>query len=127
MTVSVAQTVSFVPQLWGNNVVGFQWAGLGNTSGTNTGQSLGGPGFTDYSIQLEGTAGAGFTLVIEGSNDQTNFRTLNDPFGNALSFTSTGVIKQVTEIALLVRPRVTAGDNTTNVTVTMVRGSHSPN
>lgn len=73
-------------------------------------------GFSDRSIVVTGTFGAGGTLVWEGSNDGTNYVTLTDPQGNALSITSAGV-KAVTEAVIFARPRVTAGDGTTSLSV----------
>ena len=74
---------------------------------------------SDRSVQVTGTFGTGGTLVIEGSNDGTNWRTLNDPQGTALSFTVAG-LRQVQELTRLLRPRVTAGDGTTNLVCTMI-------
>lgn len=76
-------------------------------------------GFSDRSLQVEGTFGVGGTVVWEGSNDGVNFHTLNDPFGVALSFSAAG-LKAVTEACQFVRPRVTGGDGTTALTVTSV-------
>lgn len=73
--------------------------------------------YADRSAQVEGTFGAGGTVLIEGTNDGTNWRTLTDPLGNLLSITAAG-IKQVTEAVLQMRPRVSAGDGTTSLTVT---------
>lgn len=87
----------------------------------NVAQNFGGgaqdlAGFSDRSIVVTGTFGAGGTVVWEGSNDGTNYVTLTDPQGNALSITSAG-IKAVTEAVIFARPRVTAGDGTTSLTV----------
>ena len=56
---------------------------------------------------------------MEGSNDGTNFRVLNDPQGNATNV-ATAKIVQITEVTLQTEPVVTAGDGTTNLTVTLV-------
>lgn len=63
--------------------------------------------FADRSVQVEGTFG-GASVLIEGSNDTTTFRTLTDPQGNDLSV-STAKIEMVTEVTRLLRPRVTGG------------------
>lgn len=120
---AVAPTfVSVGQQIQGNNVVIYTWAAIGNgTSGT----AIAGGGFADRSFQVEGTFGAGGTVVIEGSNDGTNFHTLNDPFNNAISLTSAN-IRQVTEITAFIRPRVSAGDGTTSITVTAAECNHLP-
>jgi hypothetical protein len=70
-------------------------------------------------VQLAGTAGAGLNVVVEGSNDGTNWATLKDPFANPIAFTTAG-ISQIVEISRYIRPRVAGGDGTTNVTVTLV-------
>lgn len=74
--------------------------------------------FPDWSAQLLGTFGAGGTVVLEGSNQETPtvYSTLNDPQGNALSVTS-AKIEQALELTRWVRPRVTAGDGTTAIQV----------
>jgi hypothetical protein len=74
-------------------------------------------GFADRSIQVEGTFGAGFNMVWEGSNDGVNFHTLKDPFSVLLTWVG-AALNEVTEAVVLARPRVTGGDGTTSVTVT---------
>lgn len=75
-------------------------------------------GFADKSMQVDGTFGAGGTVIAEGSNDGVNFHTLNDPQGNPISITAAG-IKTILESVLHVRPRVTGGDGTTSLAITM--------
>lgn len=72
-------------------------------------------GAGDRTIQVVGTFGAGGTIVIEGTLDGTNFATLKDAGGTALSLTAAG-IRTVLENVLAIRPRVTAGDGTTSLT-----------
>ena len=100
-----------------NNLVTIiTWANLGSS---DDGAPVGGSGWADKSIQVEGTFGSGGTIVLEGSNDGTNYRTLNDPFGVQLSLTSAG-IHAITEATKFIRPRVTAGDGTTAITATVL-------
>lgn len=75
----------------------------------------------DRSIQVDGTLGAGGTVLIEGCNEATpvNWYTLNDPSSTALSITALKV-EQVLEITRWIRPKVSAGDVTTSLTVTML-------
>lgn len=73
---------------------------------------------SDRCVTVSGTFGSGGTLVIEGSNDGTNYYTLNDLQGNALSFTS-AKIEGISELPTYIRPRVTAGDGTTSLNVYM--------
>lgn len=75
--------------------------------------------FTDRSAAVTGTFGAGGTLIIEGTIDGTNWFTLTDPQGNNLSFTSAR-LEAISEATVQIRPRVTAGDGTTALTVTML-------
>lgn len=74
--------------------------------------------FADISIQVMGTFGAGGTLLIEGSNElvPTTWATLNDPQGNALSITA-AKMEHLLEGARWIRPRVSAGDGTTDLDV----------
>jgi hypothetical protein len=75
--------------------------------------------YADKSAQVFGTFGAGGSLRIEGSNDGENWAVLTDPQGNDLVFTS-AKIEMVTEATLHVRPKVTAGDGTTALTVVLL-------
>lgn len=92
------------------------WTPLANT---DAGDPLEMVGSADRSIHIEGTFGAGGTVLIEGSNDGTNYRVLHDPGGNALSLTSAQIIA-VLEISAFIRPRVSAGDGTTALTATLL-------
>jgi len=74
------------------------------------------PGSSVRSVQVGGTFGAGGTVVIEGSNDGTNYVTLTDPQGNALS-KGAAALESVQEVTRYIRPRVTAGDGTTAIDV----------
>lgn len=85
----------------------------------DTGNPIEMPSFADRSIQVVGTFGAGGNLRIQGSNDGTNYATLTDPQGNDLNITA-AKIEQVTEVVRWIRPNVTAGDGTTNLTVILL-------
>lgn len=93
------------------------WSGLTQTT-SDDGAPIELPDYADRSIQVQGTIGAAGNLRIEGSNDGTNYVVLTDPQGTALNITASGVIEQVQEITRYLRPRVTAGDGTTNLNVT---------
>jgi len=83
------------------------------------GIALAKPEFVDRSIQVLGTFGGG-TVVIEGSVDGTNYKTLTDPQGNALSVTA-AKIEAVSELVSLIRPRTTAGAiGVTDLTVALI-------
>lgn len=93
----------------------FQWTGLLNG---DSGNPLEHADFGDRCVQITGTFGAGGTIVIEGSNDGTNYVTLTDPQGNAISKTA-AAIEAISENTRYVRPRVTAGDGSTDLAVTL--------
>lgn len=92
------------------------WPGLANG---DTGQPFTLASYADRSIQVEGTFGAGGLVVVQGTIDNTNWRTLNDPYSNAISIT-TPKIEAVSELVNGIRPAVTAGDGTTSLTVSMM-------
>jgi len=102
------------------------WDGLDGTA-PDTGtpfdvSSVPGAGGADRSVQITGTFGDN-TVVLQGSNDGTNYVTLSDPQGNAISKT-TASIEAVLEYTRMVRPAFTATGTGTSIVVTlMVRGS----
>lgn len=76
-------------------------------------------GFADRSVQVVGTFD-GATIVIEGSNDGTNYHTLNDPQGNALTITSAKT-EQILEVTRWIRCRVSVnGAGSTDLDVYLV-------
>lgn len=92
------------------------WTPLANG---DAGSALTAASLADKTVQILGTFGAGGTVIIEGSNDGgTTWATLNDSRGegNALSFTAANVCT-ILENTERIRPRVTAGDGTTALTV----------
>jgi hypothetical protein len=88
------------------------WTGLLG-AGTDVGQAFDvttvpGAGGADRSVHFVSGAWNGTTAVLQGSNDGTNFLTLADPQGTALSATSDD-IETVLEYTRSVRPSVSAG------------------
>lgn len=78
--------------------------------------------YSDRSIQVTGEDGGG-TFTIEGSLDGTNYVTLTDPQGNALSFTAPGILEQISEATVWIRPALTGGSaGTLVVTIFGKRG-----
>jgi len=76
--------------------------------------------FPDKSVQVEGTFGTGGTISVEGSNDGTNRRILNDSRGEGNPLTLTAAdVRVVLENTKQVRPNVTAGDGTTSLSVSI--------
>jgi hypothetical protein len=101
----------------GVDAVVITWANLTN-AGSDSGQPVQRPALVDRSVQVTGTFGTGGTVVFEGSNDGVNYSTLSNLQGNAISITAAG-LTQVTEASAWMRPRITGGDGTTSLTVTV--------
>ncbi len=99
------------------------WAAL-TQAGLDSGVPYECPGAADRSVQVTGTLGAAGSVRIEGSNvaapaSDADWFVLTDPQGNALNLTALGG-EAVTEITRWIRPRVTAGDGTTSLTVRLL-------
>lgn len=75
--------------------------------------------YTDKSVQVTGIFGVGGSVAFEGSNDGVNWSVLTDAQGNDLNFAA-AKIELVSEATFRVRPRVTAGDGTTSISVTLL-------
>lgn len=101
---------------FGDNAVLVSWTGLLNG---DDGVPVELPGASLRSIQFTGTFGTGGTILLEGSNDGSNYVTLTDPQGNAISKTSAG-LEASEEVTRYVRPRVSAGDGSTSLTATLL-------
>lgn len=78
------------------------WMGLTNG---DVGREIDFSQYTDRSVQVSGAFGDG-ALVIEGSNNGTDFAVLTDPQGSDLNLIS-AKIELVTEATRYLRPRVT--------------------
>ena len=78
------------------------------------------PALTDRSVQVTGTAGAGGSISIQGSNDGVNFVVLNDVFGGLLSALAPGTLKQINEECAWIKAVVAGGDGTTAMSVIVV-------
>lgn len=61
----------------------------------------------DKSVQISGTTVT--SVALQGSNDNLEYYTLNDPQGNALSGISAEKIEQILENTLYIKPVVTTG------------------
>ena len=107
---------TFADSAGDGSVLIVQWTPLANG---DSGSPLEVSAWAERSVQITGTFGTGGTVVIQGSNDGTNWATLNNAQGTGLSFTSAN-IKQVAEMTRYMRPNVTGGDVTTSLTVTML-------
>jgi len=108
-------TRDLVPQSIFGNARLITWSGLLNG---DDGQPFEAHDFADCSVQFGGTFGAGGTVVWEGSNDGSAYFTLTDVQGSGISKTA-AAIEQVAEACRWMRPRVTAGDGSTSMVVTL--------
>jgi len=71
------------------------------------------------SIQVSGTVGAGGSVNVQGSNDGTNWATLDESTGDALSTMGVG-IKDILQNTQFIRPSVVGGDGTTAIKVVII-------
>ena len=97
----------------------YTWTPLTTTD--TTGAPVTAIGAGDRTVQFTGTFGS-TTATLEGSLDGTNYATLTDPFGNAISFTATG-LKAVVENCSYIRPKVTGGSAVSVTCKLLVRAS----
>jgi hypothetical protein len=102
------------------DVVLYQWTGMLNG---DYGAAIQVPALADRSVQILGTLGTGGSVRIHGSNKpapvettDTDWAVLTDPQGNDLNIASLKA-ESITEPMLWIRPKVTAGDGTTNLTI----------
>ena len=102
----------------GNHVLVWTWTPM-RYSGSDVGAPIKVHDYADRSVQVTGTFGTGGNVRIEGSNDGTNYVVLADPSSANLDI-ATEKIEAVLEFVRYIRPRITAGDGTTSLTVTMV-------
>lgn len=90
------------------------WANIANGD-TCTDVEL--PGFNIRSIQFAGTFG-GATIVLQGSNDSTNYSTLTNGRGTAISKTA-AAFEDVHQVSRLTRPSISGGAGST-ITATLL-------
>lgn len=112
-------TRAFAVTTKAHGVLKVVWTGLLNG---DDGTPFEVPWVSEKSVHVKGTPGGGTPgIVLEGSNDDVTptYITLRDPASANLSFSAEG-LKQVLENPLLVRPRVTGGDGTTNWTCILI-------
>lgn len=102
-------------EILGERTIRATWANMANG---DDGAPIDWPYYADRSVQVRGTFGAAGSVTMEGSNDGANFEALSDPRGNALAINS-AKIEQVEDCCFRTRPRVTAGDGTTSLTVVL--------
>jgi len=113
-------TINVTAELRDSSYYKHSWSGI---TEADTGEAIQMPGLSPKTGQVDGTFGTGGTLVLEGSNDGTNWFQLSDFFsGAALTFTAAGIFT-IAQNVEYVRPRVSAGTGVAvNVTLVSVRG-----
>jgi hypothetical protein len=117
---TITPTVSDVAKFRDNaTLASYEFSGSGDT-----GVAMEQPGSAIRSVQIAGTFDSA-TVVVEGSNDGTNYVTLTDPQGNAISKTA-AAIEAIEEVTRYVRPRSSGGGANTALTISFMlvrRGS----
>ena len=97
-------------------VLAVTWTGLTQTT-SDTGDPIKAAEYSDKTFHCFGTFGVGGSLVIEGSNDGTNWAPVSNRQGvTPFAFTALG-INTSQDKPIWMRPRVTAGDGSTSLTV----------
>jgi hypothetical protein len=110
-------TVTYAPN-GEDSAVQAVWSGLLQSS-SDVGAAAQLPG-ADRTFQLTGTLGAGGQCPLEGSMDGTTWGALHDAAGNAIVLDAIGEVATPMEATPYVRPGTTAGDGTTNLTLTCI-------
>jgi len=90
-----------------------EWSGL---LPTDTGATIELIDYADKTATITGTFGSGGSITLQGSNDGTNWFSLNDLMFSPITRTS-AAMTLILEAPRYIRPVVTAGDGTTNLTV----------
>ncbi len=91
-----------------------------NDTGLPLNPNGGSVSFSDKTVHVKGTFGVGGNVIIEGSNDGSTYITLTDPLGVDLNTITAETVVAILENPLYIRPRVTAGDGTTDIDVILV-------
>lgn len=93
------------------------WSAVGNAdTGTAVSLALG----SEKSVQMVGTW-ASATIVLQGSNDGTNWAALTDPQGNAISKTA-DALEAVSEHTRYIRVSSSGGAGTNVNVIVFVKG-----
>ena len=94
------------------------WETLTSTNAAGTAFLQAGTSMAIAAVQFTGTFG-GATAVLQGSNDGTNWVTLSDLLGTAISFTAAGYAELGTAMAYI-RPSTSGGDGTQDIDCILV-------
>jgi len=114
---TITPTVAKAGNNGSDNVYIATWASIGDSDTCTAIQMC---GAADRSVQITGTFNSA-TVVIQGSNDGTNYVTLTDPQGNAISKTSAG-IEQVEELTRYIKPSSSGGSSSSTTVSLLLKG-----
>lgn len=98
-----------------NGVITLEWGSLGPGEAGDHVQSA---HFSDKTVQVSGTL-SGASVIIEGSNDGTNWYPCSDLQGDLINIVSPG-LTLVAENPLYIRPNVSGGGGGFGIVVTIV-------
>ena len=100
----------------------FTWTSLLNG---DDGEAISIPGAADMTVQVFGAFGTGGIIILEGSCEESppsNYFQMRDQGDNLISFVEDNG-ESVGPIAAFIRPRVTAGDGSTDLTMILLARS----
>lgn len=108
-------TISHFTSSAQKGVVRTTWAALTATDTVGSAESF--QRYSQVTVHAKGTF-AGASVSLEGSNDGSNYQTLNDSRGegNAMTFAAADV-RKLNEVPAFIRPIITSGSGPTNLTV----------
>lgn len=92
------------------------WPGLATSGDVGVAVTL--AAWSDKTFVVSGTFTGSPAVVIEGSNDGTNWVSLSNRQGTAMSFTA-GAMNTSQDRPVFVRPRMAAGSGGANINVTV--------
>lgn len=110
MTTPVAPTITDVSAKGDGSTILAIWAAV---TESNTCNPISYPSHSDKSIQVAASAGGGFggsSTALKGSNDGTNYSSLNDPSSTTIAITAAG-IKAVLENTVNIQPVCSGGSS----------------
>jgi len=109
---TIASTIARITA-FGDEAHVITWALL--TSADAVGDAVEMPGSSARSVQIDGTFDSA-TVVLQGSNDGTNWFTLTDPQGNTISKTA-AALEMISELTRYIRPSTSGGGGSQSLNV----------
>ncbi len=102
-------TIAIVPTKLSRGSHKWIWEAMGDDDvGAALDPNGGGINFADKTFHVVGTFGGSVLVVLQGSNDGTNWVTLTDPQGAVIS-SGTTILVAVLENPLYIRPKTSGG------------------